>query len=154
MVPEIEIECRHGDVTNVYAVFPDGDKKEIRDNDFLDYINAKNHNISIGSGVDIRDFFKGDRPVPVDIPEQVEDDVVNHPKHYNSHPSGIECIEIAEWYDFNIGNAIKYLWRNGLKHEEGKDDYDKAVEDLEKAVWYIENEIRLVRKKQENRLQK
>ena len=38
-------------------------------------------------------------------------DSVNHPAHYNSHPSGIECIEIARHHNFNIGNTIKYLWR-------------------------------------------
>lgn len=66
---------------------------------------------------------------------------VDHPEHYNSHPSGIECIDIARWHDFAIGNAIKYLWRCGLKHEEGKEDTDKAIEDLEKAAWYINDEI-------------
>ena len=68
-------------------------------------------------------------------------DSVNHPKHYCSHPSGIECIAIARYYDFAIGNAIKYLWRHGLKTEEGKDDIDKSIEDLEKAIWYIKDEI-------------
>ena len=41
-------------------------------------------------------------------------DTVNHPAHYNTHPSGVECIEITEHFNFNIGNAIKYLWRAGL----------------------------------------
>jgi len=59
---------------------------------------------------------------------------VNHPKHYTSHPSGIECIEVAEHYGFCIGSAIKYLWRAGLKGD--------AVEDLHKAVWFIEREIK------------
>lgn len=58
---------------------------------------------------------------------------VNHPKHYNSHPSGIECIDVVEHMPFNIGNAVKYLWRCGLKGDE--------VEDLRKSVWYIEREI-------------
>lgn len=60
-------------------------------------------------------------------------DAVDHPDHYNSHPSGVECIQIAEHYGFCIGNAIKYLWRAGLKGD--------AVEDLKKARWYIEREI-------------
>lgn len=46
-------------------------------------------------------------------------DNINHPSHYTSHPSGIECIDIAEHHDFCIGNAIKYLWRAGLKSEDG-----------------------------------
>lgn len=59
-------------------------------------------------------------------------DPINHPSHYTSHPSGIECIEITRWMNFNIGNAIKYLWRAALK---GK------IEDLQKAIWYITDEI-------------
>lgn len=66
---------------------------------------------------------------------------VNHPKHYNSHPSGVECIEIIRHYDFNIGCAIKYLWRHGLKEEEGINIKEKAIEDLEKAIFYINDEI-------------
>lgn len=68
-------------------------------------------------------------------------DNVDHPKHYNSHPSGIECIEIAKHYNFCIGNAIKYLWRSGLKSEQGMTDTQKEIEDLRKAVWYINKEI-------------
>ena len=60
-------------------------------------------------------------------------DNVNHPKHYVSHPSGIECIQITEHMGFNLGNAIKYVWRADLKND--------AIEDLEKAVWYIQREI-------------
>ena len=60
-------------------------------------------------------------------------DNVNHPTHYNSHPSGIECIEIARYYCFSIGNAIKYLWRAGLKKEQGQDDLNKEIEDLQKS---------------------
>lgn len=64
---------------------------------------------------------------------------VNHPKHYNSHPKGIECIEIIRHYTFDIGNAIKYLWRAGLKPEKGKEDAEKEIEDLQKALWYVED---------------
>jgi hypothetical protein len=60
-------------------------------------------------------------------------DNVNHPKHYTSHPSGIEAIEVTQHYNFCVGNALKYLWRAGLKGD--------AVEDLKKAVWYIQREI-------------
>lgn len=62
-------------------------------------------------------------------------DPINKPQHYNSHPSGIECIEIAEHHNFAIGNAIKYLWRQGLK------DGESSTKDLKKAIWYIQNEI-------------
>lgn len=67
-------------------------------------------------------------------------DAVEHPKHYTSHPSGVECITIVEHFPFNIGAAIKYLWRCGQKGD--------AVEDLEKARWMITREIER-RKKQE-----
>ena len=49
----------------------------------------------------------------------MEYDRVNHPSHYTKHPSGIECIDVTRHYDFCIGNAIKYLWRSGLKSEMG-----------------------------------
>ena len=60
-------------------------------------------------------------------------DNVNHPEHYNSHPSGVECIEITEHMNFCLGNAVKYIWRASLK--------GKEVEDLRKARWYIDREI-------------
>lgn len=63
----------------------------------------------------------------------MEKEQVDHPDHYNEHPSGVECIDVVEHMPFNIGNAVKYLWRCGLKLD--------AIEDLKKAVWYIEREI-------------
>lgn len=76
--------------------------------------------------------------------KEQKSDSVNHPAHYNSHPSGIECIEIARHHNFNIGNTIKYLWRAGLKSEEGMEDNDKQIEDLNKAIWYINDEIKRI----------
>ena len=64
---------------------------------------------------------------------------VNHPKHYNSHPNGIECIDIIRHYVCDIANAIKYLWRAGLKAELGMEDAEKEIEDLKKSLWYIED---------------
>lgn len=62
-----------------------------------------------------------------------EHDPVDHPRHYTAHPSGVECIQITEHMGFNLGNAVKYLWRADLK--------DDALEDLRKAAWYVEREI-------------
>lgn len=62
-------------------------------------------------------------------------DPVNHPPHYTSHPSGVECIQITEHFNFNLGNAIKYVWRAGQKAG------TLSTEDLEKARWYITREI-------------
>jgi len=67
-------------------------------------------------------------------------DPVNHPAHYTSDPSGVECIEITRHRNFNIGNAFKYLWRAGLKNE------DTIIQDLRKAIFYIEDEIKRIEK--------
>ena len=69
-------------------------------------------------------------------------DSVNHPRHYNSHPSGIECIDVVEHMGFNLGNAIKYIWRAGLKSSD-------PVEDLRKAIWYAEREISRIKRAQQ-----
>lgn len=68
----------------------------------------------------------------------MNEDVVNHPKHYTSNPSGIECIQVTENFNFNLGNVIKYVWRSGLK--------DDALQDLEKARWYLNREIERITK--------
>lgn len=60
-------------------------------------------------------------------------DMVNHPPHYTSHPSGVECIQVTEHMSFCIGNAVKYLWR--------ADEKGAALEDLRKARWYVDREI-------------
>lgn len=73
-------------------------------------------------------------------------DNVNHPRWYTKHPSGVECIEITRHYCFSIGNAIKYLWRAGLKKEQGLEDTEKEIEDLNKAIWYIKDRIKQLTK--------
>lgn len=67
---------------------------------------------------------------------------VNHPKYYNQHPSGVECIDIIRHYCFDIGCVIKYCWRSGLKGEEGMTDREKELEDLKKARWYLDDWIK------------
>lgn len=66
-------------------------------------------------------------------PPPLPHDAVNSPGHYTSHPSGIECIQIAEHMNFNLGNALKYLWRADLKGNPEKD--------LKKAIWYLRREL-------------
>ena len=68
-------------------------------------------------------------------------DMVNKPAHYREHPSGVECIVIVEEMSYNLGNAVKYIWRSDLKWD--------TEEDLKKAIWYIEREIK--RKKNANK---
>lgn len=65
-------------------------------------------------------------------------DPVNHPSHYTSHPSGVECITIVRHMSFNLGNAIKYIWRAGLKSPD-------PIQDLEKAIFYLKDEIARLR---------
>lgn len=77
---------------------------------------------------DIQAMLKGD------------DGKVHHPEHYNSHPSGVECIDVIEHLPHNVGAAVKYLWRCDHKHP-------NPDADLRKAAWFILREI-VRRKKQ------
>lgn len=67
---------------------------------------------------------------------------VEHPEHYNQI-NGVECIDVVENFNFNIGNAIKYLWRAGKKTAD-------PTEDLRKAAWYVNREIERVKKEAEH----
>lgn len=68
------------------------------------------------------------------VVENFKKESVNNPPHYNKHASGIECIEVTRHMSFNLGNAIKYIWRADLKNH--------AIEDLKKAIWYLQDEIK------------
>ena len=84
--------------------------------------------------------FEEDRLRERLVPKQAssDPDPVNHPRHYCSSPSGVECIEVAEHMTFNIGNAVKYLWRAGHK--------GNLLEDLKKSRWYVSREIERLEK--------
>ncbi len=91
-----------------------------------------------GSGSNTNDHVR----IAVDAQDPVQyctahplqnNDTVNHPKHYTAHPSGIECIDVTRHFNFCLGNAIKYIWRADHK---GND-----IEDLRKAIRYLEYEI-------------
>ncbi len=73
-------------------------------------------------------------PRPSNDSADVAEDTINHPKHYTSHPSNVECITVVEWMSFNLGNAVKYIWRAGFKGYQ--------IEDLQKARWYVDREIK------------
>lgn len=77
---------------------------------------------------DIKDYEELKSPQP----DSVRHDNVNHPVHYTNHPSGIECIQITEHMSFLMGNAMKYVWRA---------DFKNGVEDLQKAIFYLNREI-------------
>lgn len=69
-----------------------------------------------------------------------------NPQHYTSHPSGVECIQITKHMNFCLGNAMKYIWRAGQKGD--------AIEDLNKAAWYIQCEIDRLRSIQQDKQEK
>ena len=77
------------------------------------------------------------------------EDKVNHPSHYSwlKDKCGIEVIDITRHLDFDLGNAIKYILRSGKKTEQGYDDIEKEIEDLQKAVFYINDKIKLLNDK-------
>lgn len=64
-------------------------------------------------------------------------DMVNHPQHYTSHASGVECIDLTEHMPFSVGNAFKYVWRHTSK--------GRPLEDIDKAIFYTDREIKLAR---------
>ena len=66
------------------------------------------------------------------LPPSDSTEAVNHPKHYNQVP-GVECIDVVEHMSFNLGNAVKYIWRCNEK--------GYPFTDLNKAIWYINREI-------------
>lgn len=88
---------------------------------------------TVKSSVDHPDHYNTDRPVLI-----IDDTKTDGVKQY----VGIECVDVVRNMPFWKGNAIKYLWRAGYKHEEGKSIKYKEIEDLEKAVWYINDRIK------------
>ena len=70
-------------------------------------------------------------------------EMINHPAHYNK--GKFEAIEVIEDWQlgFNLGNTVKYISRAGHK------DKSKTVEDLKKALWYLEREIKKIEDKNE-----
>lgn len=119
--------------------FKVGDVVECIDNggveDSLTY--GKKYKIAIDLNTEISvydDIYGTFRKNRFKLVDKEKADKINHPSHYTSHKSGIECIAIVEHMQFNLGNAIKYIWQ----HEE-----KNGIEDLKKAVWYIQREIAL-----------
>lgn len=80
------------------------------------------------------------------------EDKVSHPSHYTwlKELCGVEVIDITRHMDFNLGNSVKYILRSGRKQEAGYEDIDKAIEDLKKAIWYINDEINMLEKQKIN----
>jgi hypothetical protein len=66
-------------------------------------------------------------------------EMVNHPSHYNKHPSGIECKDVIEHFSYHLGCAVKYIWRC--------DEKGLPIQDLEKAIKSIQFEIDMRQRK-------
>ena len=93
---------------------------------------------NLGFGIHLK--FDGSGYSPIDsristTGKEIDPNGINHPSHYNKHPSGVECIDIIRHHSHNVGAAIKYLWRAGLKENESN------LKDLKKALWYLQDEI-------------
>lgn len=75
---------------------------------------------------------------------------IRDPDNLNNpiHPSGIEYIEVVRHFNFCIGNAIKYLWRTGIKQQRDVEQslIDKEIEDCNKAIWYVQEHINTLKK--------
>lgn len=81
-------------------------------------------------------------------PEEKKEDNnrVEHPKHYSylKELCGVEVIDITRHLDFDCGNVVKYVLRHGHKDEEGMSNIEKAIEDLKKARWYLDDKIKML----------
>lgn len=82
-------------------------------------------------------------------PGQTKEDMVNHPNHYGGKDAQFEHIKVVEALGWNywLGNATKYIWRAGKKNPA------KAIEDLEKAAFYLNAEIERLKRQQEKERQ-
>jgi hypothetical protein len=108
------------------------------DDDVMVEIECKNGHVDRGLAVNylwpLLDLvFDGFDIVRYRVVEEEAPDLVNAPPHYRSHPSGIECIQVTEHMNFNLGNVVKYLWRS--------DEKGAPIQDLRKARWYLDREI-------------
>lgn len=94
-----------------------------------------------------KDHEKCDKCINIPSFNEDNEDRVNHPSHYTwlKEKCGIEVIDITRHLDFNTGNAVKYLLRAGYKKEEGFSIKEKTIEDLEKAIFYIKDKIKLLK---------
>ena len=140
-------------VGQVYQHTPTGVKRKVTfvcDNYVLldDYINGKN-NIYCPKKTFLKYYkedTKEDNEEGNKENNKENDDKVNHPPHYTwlKDLCGIEVIDITRHMDFNLGNSIKYILRSGHKKEEGYTDKQKTIEDLKKAIWYLNDEIKML----------
>lgn len=111
------------------------------------YVTLKGGDYDYSRFGNIENFKKFWKPYEA-LNDKAHDDKVNHPSHYTwlKDLCGIEVIDITRHMDFNLGNSIKYILRSGHKKEEGYTDKQKTIEDLKKAIWYLNDEISMLEK--------
>lgn len=129
----------------IETVYMDGNPKDIaykKGNIYVSDVNGslKDENGSTHYWEGIKEFNKYFKKYVIPIKE----DRVNHPSHYTwlKKLCGIEVIDITRHMDFCLGNAIKYIFRAGHKQDAGLTDNQKEIEDLKKAIWYINDRIK------------
>ena len=100
-----------------------------------------NNNVAYNIKICVKDYEHYFKPV-------INEDNVNHPSHYSwlKDKCGIEVIDVTRHLDFDLGNAVKYILRAGKKKDSSLNDKEKTIEDLKKAVWYINDKIKMLEK--------
>lgn len=74
---------------------------------------------------------------------------VDHPQHYGGKDNPYEAIKVIEAWNlgFNLGNTVKYISRAGKKVKSPEESRSKEIEDLEKAIWYLQREVENLKEK-------
>jgi hypothetical protein len=85
-------------------------------------------NFELTEMLDVDFFVKNENVI------YLTEDEINNPKHYHTI-AGVKCADITDHFNFNLGCAIKYIWRAGKKEKES------YIKDLKKARWYLNREI-------------
>ena len=100
-----------------------------------------NNNVSYNIKICVKDYEHYFKPI-------INEDNVNHPSHYSwlKDQCGIEVIDVTRHLDFDLGNAVKYILRAGKKKDGSLNDKEKTIEDLKKAIWYINDKIKMLEK--------
>ena len=138
--------------TCIKTVCMDGNPKDIAYKKGKIYVSDINGSLKDEDGTthywnNIEDFNKYFIKGIISIKED-EEDRVNHPSHYTwlEKLCGIEVIDITRHMNFNLGQILKYILRLGHKKDKNFTNYEKVLSDLNKAKYYLENEINRVDK--------
>lgn len=96
--------------------------------------------------IDDEDMLEGTIQEEYDKQQAIKDSLVNNPPYYTwlRELCGIDVIDIVRHMDFDLGNATKYILRQGRKKESGMSNKAKAIQDLNKAIWYIKDKIKML----------